>query len=150
MKKLIVTLGIAALLSIQAVFAAPDPAVANKKIAASFREAFANAEHVRWYSTDNVTYTAKFLLGESRVTAFFDVSGKLIATHRYIVESQLPLNVTTNLQRRYPNQQIFCIVEYRVDDNTVYYITLENEKYWTNIKAATDGSLTTRQRLRKA
>ncbi|MET6999583.1 hypothetical protein [Chitinophaga defluvii] len=150
MKKLIVTLGIAALLSVQAVVAAPDPAVANKKIAASFREAFVNAEHVRWYSTDYKTYTAKFLLGESRVTAFFDVSGKLIATHRYITADQLPLNVSTNLQRRYPNQQIFCVVEYRVDDHTAYFITLENEKYWTSVKATADGELTTRQRLRKA
>jgi acid phosphatase class B len=150
MKKVIVTLSIAALLSIQAVFAAPQPTVANKKITTSFREAFTNAENVKWYSADDKTYTAKFMLGESKVTAFFDVNGTLLATHRYLQEGQLPLKVTTALPRHYPKQQVYCIVEYQVGNVTLYYITLENEKYWTTVRANAEGDLITYQRLRKA
>lgn len=150
MKKLIAILTIAAVLSSSALFAR-DATVNNKKVMESFKKEFVGASDVSWYTTENKSkYVAKFTMRESKVTAHFDREGNLLATSRYITDSELPLNVITRLMKKFPDQRIHNVVEYEADGNTTYVITLESESHWTVLKAESGGSLSTLKKLRKA
>jgi hypothetical protein len=84
------------------------------------------------------------------VTAHFDREGNLLATSRYITDSELPLNVITRMMKKYPDQKIHCVVEYDANGGTTYVITLESKTHWTILKAESNGNLTRMKRLTKA
>jgi hypothetical protein len=129
---------------------AKDNTVDNHKVLNAFREEFGNIQDVDWYQTEN-SYVAKFSLHTSKVTAHFTADGTLLATSRYISDSQLPGNVITRLIKKYPNQVIHSVVEYVTDDTTRYVIILEGATTWTTLKAeAWDGSLSVIIKLQKA
>lgn len=148
MKKLIAIMTIAAVLSSSALFAR-DATVNNKKVMDAFNKEFVGASDVSWYSTAD-KYVAKFTIKSSKVTAHFDREGNLLATSRYITDSELPLNVITRLMKKFPDQKIHNVVEYEAEGATTYVITLESETHWTVLKAASSGGLSTLKKLRKA
>ncbi len=148
MKKLIAILTIAAVFSSSALFAR-DATVNNKKVMDAFNKEFVGASDVSWYSTAD-KYVAKFTIKASKVTAHFDREGNLLATSRYITDTELPLNVVTRLMKKFPDQKIQNVVEYEAEGATTYVITLESESHWTVLKAASTGGLTTLKKLRKA
>lgn len=148
MKKIIAILTLVAVFTSSAVFAR-DKSVSNKKVMDSFNKEFVGAEDVSWYSTKD-KYVAKFTMRESKVTAHFDREGNLLATSRYISDSDLPLNVITRLMKKFPDQKIHSIVEYDANDNTTYVVTLESETHWTVLKAQSSGYITTLKKLKKA
>ncbi|MGX5819916.1 hypothetical protein ACWKWU_17095 [Chitinophaga lutea] len=148
MKKLIAILTLVAVCS-TSLFARDGATIDNKKVLDAFKEEFAGAENVSWYS-DQGKYVAKFTMKSSKVTAHFDREGNLLATSRYITDTDLPLNVMTRLMKRFPDQRIHSVVEYEAQGNTTYVITLESETNWTVLKAEPAGYLTTLKKLRKA
>ncbi len=148
MKKIIAILTIAVLVT-SAAFARDGKTIDNKKVMESFNKEFAGAADVSWYSTSE-NYVAKFTMKASKVTAHFDREGNLLATSRYISDSELPLNVITKLMKKYPDQKIHNIVEYDAEGNTTYVITLESNTHWTVLKAESTGSLSTLKKLEKA
>ncbi|RPE13330.1 hypothetical protein EGT74_07320 [Chitinophaga lutea] len=148
MKKLIAILTIAAVFSSSALFAR-DATVNNKKVMDAFNKEFVGASDVSWYSTAD-KYVAKFTIKASKVTAHFDRDGNLLATSRYITDTELPLNVITRLMKKFPDQKIQNVVEYEAEGATTYVITLESDSHWTVLKAASTGGLTTLKKLRKA
>ncbi|MBC9931393.1 hypothetical protein [Chitinophaga qingshengii] len=150
MKKLILLMSAAFLLSSATLFANPYETTVNSKIASAFKESFAGASEVKWYTDDNKTYTAKFTISSSKVTAFFDDGGNLLATSRYLAPDQLPLALTSRLNKKYPKDNIYCIVEYAANGNVVYFITLEGKDTWTTLKADGSGATSLQSRLKKA
>lgn len=111
---------------------------------------FSGASGIKWYSDDNKTFMAKFMLNERNVTAYFDGSGNLLATRRYVDAANLPLHVATKLSQRYPKEEIRWVVEFQSEGSTAYYVTLEGENTWKVIKASANGDLSVHQRLKKA
>lgn len=150
MKKLILLMSAALLLSAGALFANPYETKVNSKIEHAFSESFAGASEVKWYTDDNKTFTAKFNMRSSKVTAFFDDAGTLLATSRYLDPEQLPLALTSRINKRYAKDSIYCIVEYAANGNVVYFITLEGKDTWTVLKADGSGSTSVQSRLKKA
>ncbi|QJB34697.1 hypothetical protein HF324_26585 [Chitinophaga oryzae] len=150
MKKLILLMSAALLLSASALFANTYETTVNSRIQHSFSETFAGASEVKWYTDDNKTFTAKFNMSSSKVTAFFDDAGNLLATSRYLDPEQLPLALTSRLNKRYPNDSLYCIVEYSSNGNVVYFITLEGKDTWTVLKADGTGATSVKSRLKKA
>lgn len=148
MKKIIAILTLVAVFASSAAFAR-DKSVSNKKVMDAFNKEFAGAEDVSWYSTKD-KYVAKFTIKASKVTAHFDSEGNLLATSRYITDSELPLSVITKLMKKFPDQKIHNVVEYDANDNTTYVITLESETHWTVLKAQPSGYVTTLKKLQKA
>lgn len=148
MKKLIAILTIAAVFSSSALYAR-DATVNNKKVMEAFKKEFVGASDVSWYSTAD-KYVAKFTMKASKVTAHFDREGNLLATSRYITDTELPLNVITRLMKKFPDQKIHNVVEYEADGSTTYVITLESDTHWTVLKAISSGGLSTLKKLRKA
>jgi hypothetical protein len=151
MKKMFLMLCVvAALLSGTTVWAHSTETEASSKLKAALSQTFSTATHVRWYTEDNKFFTAKFMLGETVVSAYFDAEGNLLSTRRYISEEQLPLAVTTKVQKRYPNHKIRSTVEFDASNVTTYYVTLEGEDTWIVLKSDSNGQLSVHQRLKKA
>lgn len=150
MKKIIFLMSAAFLLSTGALFANAYETNVNNKIKHTFSESFAGASEVKWYTEDNKTFTAKFTMSNTKVTAFFDDGGTLLATSRYLQAEQLPLPLASKLAKRYPDNSIFCVVEYASAENTVYFVTLESKDTWTVVKADASGSMSVHSRLKKA
>lgn len=152
MKKMFLTLCVAAALmcghTAWAAHVTETEATARLKTALS--QSFANATHVRWYTDDQKVFTAKFLVGETQVSAYFDADGNLLSTRRYITEEQLPLAVVTKVKKRYPSHEIRSTVELDAGNTTTYYITLEAETTWMVVKSDSNGQLSVYQRLKKA
>ena len=150
MKKLIFLISAALLLSAHALFARPYETTVSEKMNSSFNESFFGATDVKWYTDDNKTFTAKFTMSHTKVTAFFGNDGTLLATSRYLKTEQLPLKVVNNLNKRYPDNSIYCVVEYTAGENTVYIVTLEGKTTWTTVKADRLGNMEVRSHLTKA
>src|SRR5688572_19892279 len=148
MKKIIAILTLALVVT-SATFARDGRTIDNKKVMESFNNQFAGAADVSWYTTTD-KYVAKFTMKSSKVTAHFDREGNLLATSRYITDTELPLKVISRLMKKFPDQKIQNIVEYDAEGNTTYVITLESETHWTVLKAEQSGSLTTLKKLTKA
>ena len=149
MKKLIAILTFAAVITSSAAFALDGRTIDNKKVMESFNKEFVGAADVSWYHTED-KYVAKFTMKSSKVTAHFDREGNLLATSRYITDSELPLNVITRMMKKYPDQKIHCVVEYDANGGTTYVITLESKTHWTILKAESNGNLTRMKTLTKA
>ncbi len=151
MKKMFVMLCVAvALLSGSGAWAHSTETEASTRLKSALSQAFAGATHIRWYTDDQKVFTAKFMIGENQVSAYFDADGTLLSTRRYIMEEQLPLAVITRLQKRYPQYEVRSTVELEANSTTSYYITLEGEKTWMIIKSDSNGLLSVYQRLKKA
>jgi len=136
-------------LSTQISFAAAKEMEASSKLKQSLSKEFAGAADVKWYSDDNKTFMAKFLLNERNMTAYFDVEGNLLATRRYIAEEHLPMAVANKLTKRYPKDKVRWVVEFESEGNTIYYVTLEGEKTWRVIRSSASGDLSVHQNLKK-
>lgn len=146
MKKIITILAI--MLTTGAAFASNDNVTDNKKAMATFNKEFSGASDVAWYNSEEGT-VAKFSLKNSKVTAHFNKAGELLATSRYITDTELPLGIISKLIKRFPNQHIRNVVEYSAEEQTTYVISLESETGWTILKAQNGSPLTTLKKLQK-
>lgn len=126
-----------------------DNFTTNQKALATFNKEFAGAADVTWFNTEE-SIVAKFSLKDSKVTAHFNKAGELLATSRYITDAELPANVINKLIKRFPNQNIRNIVEYNVEGETTYVISLESDTHWTILKAKGNSALVTLKKLQKA
>ncbi|MEZ2441902.1 hypothetical protein QFZ51_000952 [Chitinophaga sp. W3I9] len=150
MKKLILLVSAALLLSANVLLASPYETTVNKRINSTFNESFNGATDVKWYTDDNRTFTAKFTMSNTKVTAFFKEDGTLLATSRYLQAEQLPLKVLSKLNKKYSNTSVYCVVEYASSDNVVYFVTLEGTDTWTVVKTDADANMKVYSRLKKA
>lgn len=152
MKRLLICLMAAVMLSANTVFAGGiEPTSISSSVQAAFNESFAGATDVKWYTDDNKTYTARFTMLSNKVTAFFDSNGELLATSRYLQKDQLPLPLAAKLEKKYPGQEVYCIVEYTSATNPTHYvITFQDENYWTVVKGNASGQVKTHQHFKKA
>ncbi|HVI48863.1 MAG TPA: hypothetical protein VM802_28610 [Chitinophaga sp.] len=149
MKKIILLMSAVLLLSASVLSAKEYEVAATPKLRNALNEAFTGAQDVKWYTDDNRTFTAKFEMSHAKVTAFFNEDGTLLATSRYLDPEQLPLNVTSKLNKRFPDTSVFCVVEYSSGENTVYFITLESKDTWTVVKTDASAILKIHSRLKK-
>lgn len=130
MKKLIY---LAAMLIGLSAYAAPDPDV-NEKVLKAFRETFIGASNVVWTSMDE-SYKANFEMSQIQVRAIYDTDGNLLETVRYYDEKTLPLNIVSNVKKRYPGMQIFGVTEISTENDMAYHITLKDAKNWYVVKS---------------
>lgn len=123
--------------------------VNNRKVQIAFERAFAGANNVAWYEVED-HYMAKFTLNARKITAHFDRSGTLIALSRMIDGNDLPTQVMTRLNRKYQHQRIHCVMEYVVDGQTNYAITLESDSHWTVLHSNPAGEFRQLQKMQKS
>src|SRR5664279_4742234 len=105
MKKIIIALTIsAALLSSAATYAAvTNPDITVKQ---AFAKEFSKVKDVEWSTIGKEgVYSAKFSFNNENIQAFFTEDGEFLGTTREITTSQLPVIVTSELQKQYASSR---------------------------------------------
>ena len=121
MKKMILTLAIA--VSTLSAFAGDDNV--NQKVLDAFTTEFTTAKEVEWSIGSNY-YKATFNYNGKYVFAFYNENGEMIGFCRYLSPNDLPLALQYNLKKGYDGYWISDLVEVAKNNDTNYYITLEN------------------------
>jgi hypothetical protein len=127
---------------------AADKIIVAPAAVRSFHSTFAQACGVTW-SLSNDLYKADFNLNGQYASAFYDVSGTLVATSRNISSTQLPIMLQASLKKDYAEYWISDLFEMTNQDGTRYYITLENGDTKLILNSATHTGWETFQRTRK-
>src|SRR6476619_5706354 len=139
MKK-ILTLVLFFALSSTVIFAGEGEKV-SPKFEASLAKSFAGAQYVTWERLNKgQLLRASFVLNNERLNAFFDESGTLIATGRFISQSNLPLLVNKSITSGFKQYAFVNAVEYVNGDETSYIVTMENPKYKVIVRAYAYGN----------
>lgn len=123
MKKKIVTLLAFVLLAGATSFANGNDI--SKEARATFAASFAKATDVKW-EKENTYYKAFFTMNGQSLSALFAEEGKLIATSRNILSTELPLNLQAAIVRNFNGYWITDLAEYAIGSETLYYLTVEN------------------------
>jgi len=109
----------------------------NKEIKASFARDFQSAEPVSTEVRDSYTKVV-FKLNQQVMTAFYSNNGELMAVTRNIVSSQLPVSLLMNLKKRYSEYWITDLFEMSQDQESSYYVTVENSDSRTTMRSNGD------------
>lgn len=139
MKKLAIILTAAVMLFSTSSFAGPDKVSAHIK--AAFQKAFTEAENVRWKQIDEFSF-ALFQINGADAEAAYNEKGELIAMSRDIELAQLPLSISTSLNRDYENYNLSDkVLELNFDGATYYYLTATNNKKSLKLKCDISGNI---------
>jgi hypothetical protein len=121
MKQMIVTLVIA-LSSLSAIAGEGN---VSQKVLDAFKTEFATATEVTWTVGDNYC-KATFNYNGKYVFAYYGNEGELLGMTRYISPVDLPLSLQNNLKKNYEGYWVSDLFEAAKNDETNYYITIEN------------------------
>lgn len=94
----------------------------------------------------DMMYKTAVRLGAEK--SYYDASGNLLATSRFITDAALPLPVIKRLMKKCPDYQIRYIREFNAADVLTYIITLENETGYKIIRSSRN-SYTVLQEIEK-
>jgi hypothetical protein len=124
MKKSILTWALILMVGISTSFAHGKEGV-SEKVINSFKKEFTEAQNVQWESTKDLA-KATFTIHGQVMFAYYNNDGNLLAVTRNIVAAQLPISLLTDIKKNYNEYWISDLFEMSSDNNTTYYITLEN------------------------
>ncbi len=121
MKKMILTLAIA--VSTLSAFAGEENV--NQKVLDAFKTEFSTAKEVAW-SAGNNYYKATFTYNGKHVFAYYKENGELLGLTRYLSPADLPISLQRSLKNDYEDYWISDLFEVVKNEESGYYITLEN------------------------
>lgn len=121
----------------------------NKKVLDAFKNTFQSASQVVWHEYKD-HYEVRFMQGTIDARVSYDTNGKILQAIRYYKEDNLPLLIKAKVNNKYPGQKIFGITEVSSDEGLNYYIVLEGEKTWTNLKCDYLGNVWVQKKYKKA
>jgi len=125
MKKISLSIAIVLMMGLGAFAAKNDESDVNQQVVKSFHREFANARNVKW--EQKVGYVkVEFTLNDQVLFAYYNNEGQMTAVVRNIVSDQLPISLLTSLKRDYTGFWISELFEVAADEQTNYYVTLEN------------------------
>ena len=148
MKKIIATLAVIFSLTTSATFAY-DGASVSKSALKSFNKEFSGVDKVNWTELTSGLYRASFNYTGKEVNAFFDESGNLIATGSVIAEDHLPLLVSKAINEKYEGFTKTEVIEFTMNGETQYLVTLDKDGKSYVIKAAGSGDLELYKKMNK-
>ena len=97
----------------------------NPKALSAFKTEFSTAREVEWTTTPDY-YRAAFDMNGQKVFAFYNTDGEFMGLARNISSAQLPVYLQSSLKKNYAGYWISDLFEIASDDQTTYYVTLEN------------------------
>jgi hypothetical protein len=109
-----------------------DDSNANAKT--SFKKDFENASDVRWETTHTLI-KATFKLGDKIINAYYSKEGNLVAMTRNILSTDLPITKQISLAKDYKGYWITDLFEMSINNETSYYVTIENADYKLTLKS---------------
>jgi hypothetical protein len=147
MKKLFVSLSLLLTVATGTAFANESINV-NAQVQSSFKKEFPGADLIQW-NTKGEFYTATFMLWGYRTEAYFTEDGQLQGSVRSLFYSQLPLGVTTSIDKRFEAAEILGVNEINNVEGTVYSVLLEAENKKYHVKATASGGITEVRKMKK-
>jgi len=124
MKKNILTWAMLLLVGLSTSFANTGGGV-NDKVTKAFQKEFANAQNVQWEQGKDFA-RATFTQNSQVLFAYYNGDGDLLAVTRNITSAQLPISLYSDVKKNYNNYWISDLVEIAMNNDTNYYITLQN------------------------
>jgi len=97
----------------------------NQKVLDAFKAEFTSAQDVKWAVGSNY-FQATFIYNGKHVFAYYDENGELLGLSRYLSPVDLPFALQNNLKKNYKDYWVSDLFETAKNDDTDYYITLEN------------------------
>lgn len=125
MKKILLSIATLLIVSAGAFAANSNNDEVNQQALRSFKKDFAAATNIMWEQKANFA-KATFSLNGQVLFAYYNDNGDLQAVVRNITSEQLPINLLTSLKNDYNDYWISDLFEVASDDQTNYYVTLEN------------------------
>jgi hypothetical protein len=148
MKKLTITLAVVALFFTGSAFAL-DPVSVSSNVKAVFAKDFAKAEKVTW-SKNSGFYFDSFMLENKAVSAAYDEKGELTGTSRVLSASELPLNISLAIAKRYAGYDISpTFTEVTFNGETTYAFTATNNKQHLEINSDNNANFTVASKVKK-
>lgn len=130
-------------------FAGKNPATINEKLIKAFQTAFPLAEKVDWNENGD-HYFVHFKENNVISEIEYDHDGNFIESERYYKDvSLLPIHLAWELHKKFPDKTIFGVTETNTDDETDYYVKLEDSKGWITVKGSSDGICQVVERFNK-
>ena len=109
----------------------------SKNVQATFNATYAKATNIVWEKADNY-YKVSFRLNGQSLSALLSTEGSMIAVSRNILSYELPILLQSSLEIDLSSSWITGLVEYAVDNNTVYYATVEDAQQITIFESTGD------------
>ena len=124
MKKSILTWALILMVGVSTSFAHGIEGV-SERVMDSFKKEFSEAQNVQWESTKDFA-KATFTIHGQVMFAYYNAEADLLAVTRNIVAAQLPISLLSEVKKSYGEYWISDLFEMSSNENTTYYITLEN------------------------
>lgn len=125
MKRRILTIALLLSLSISGTFANTKEEVVNYRAQNSFKQEFAQAQDVKWEASRDFV-KATFSMNDQVMIAYYSTGGNLLGVTRNLIATQLPLTLLTDIKKNHKNSWISDLFEVTTNDETSYYITLQD------------------------
>lgn len=122
--------------------------VVSPAVLKSFQSSFANAKEIDWSLTKSL-YKASFTLDGLHINAYYSNEGAFMAMTRNISSSQLPIALQTTIKKEYSAFWISDLFEIANEEETSYYITLENAGTKLVLKSTNNAAWTKFQKNQK-
>ena len=148
MKKIMLVWALVLTVGIGSSFARPTENVSQQAINA-FKKDFASAQDVNW-EINKETAKATFSISGQVMFAYYSQAGELLAVTRNIVSTQLPINLMADIKKEYNQYWISDLFEMASNNNTAYYITLQNGDQTVVLKSNGSAGWEVFQKVKKA
>jgi len=125
MNKIILSIATVLMMGLSAFAAKNDETDVNQLAVRSFHKDFVNAKNIRWEQKTGYV-KVEFTINDQVLYAYYNNDGQMTAIVRNIVSDQLPISLLTSLKRDYTGFWISDLFEIAANDQTTYYVTLEN------------------------
>lgn len=106
----------------------------NDIVLASFHKEFRSGNVMKVENTKDYTKVT-FSLNDVVMFAYYGESGQLIAIVRNIPSTQLPIQLLMELKKNHSDCWITDLFEINSNNQTTYYVTLENSDSLTTLRA---------------
>jgi hypothetical protein len=148
MRTRILSLVVLTLVTITTTFAKNIDENVSQKALSTFNQKFADVKNVSWYKAENY-YKASFKLNDQLLTAFISEEGEWMGVSRNLLSYQLPINLQSQLKREYGQYWISELFEFATDDDTFYYVVVENAEQKLTLKTSASGDWSVFKKVKK-
>jgi hypothetical protein len=121
----------------------------NEKVLKVFNATFLSPEQVRWSEYESY-YDVSFVQSGIRSRVKYDKDGNFLSSLRYYSEEHLPLNVVSELKKKFADKKVFGVTELTNEDEVTYFVKLEDAKRWYTVKISGNGRILSTEKFWKA
>ena len=124
MKRTILAMAVTLIVGLTSAFANKNEGV-NQQAVASFNKDFASAKNVIWQQEKDYV-KAIFTMNNQVMFAYYNENGELLGVTRNILSDHLPIQLLADLRKNYSDYWISDLFEIASENQTTYYISIEN------------------------